>query len=93
MGREADGKGTASYHYSNEARLVNWALSGEFKGLDRDQLSATELDALAELEIRNSLLIGRGMYYSHRKKALWLHAVALTAHTRLVANEPVTIAA
>lgn len=32
------GKATHAHHYQNESRLVNWALSGEFKALDRESL-------------------------------------------------------
>jgi KilA-N domain len=68
--REAQGKETESHHYSNEARLVNWALSGEFKGVDRDSLSEKELDLLAHLQERNAVLIGRGVAYDQRKPML-----------------------
>jgi hypothetical protein len=68
--REAQGKETESHHYSNEARLVNWALSGEFKGIDRDSLSEKELDLLAHLQERNAVLIGRGVAYDQRKPML-----------------------
>jgi hypothetical protein len=68
--REHQGKTTASYHYSNEARLVNWALTGEFKSLDRDSLIAQDLDLLAKLEERNTVLIGCGLAYDERKLAL-----------------------
>ena len=44
--RADDGKKTEDYHYANEARLVNWALFGEFKKLERDSLSAQELDPM-----------------------------------------------
>lgn len=63
-------KETASHHYSNEARLVNWALKGEFKGLDRELMSIGELDLLAKLEERNAVLIAFGKQYNERKKEL-----------------------
>lgn len=71
------GKATQSYHYSNEARLINWALTGEFKGLDRDDLSVMELDFLARLEEKNTVLIGRGVEYQTRKKILEQYAIDL----------------
>ena len=71
------GKATASHHYSNEARLINWALTGEFKGLDRDILSVQELDVLAKLEEKNAVLIGRGLGYDARKPILEQYAIDL----------------
>lgn len=68
--RQEQGKVTASHHYMNEARLVNWALTGEFKSLNRDDLSSNELDMLAKLEERNAVLMGLGIEYPTRKMAL-----------------------
>ena len=73
--REQDGKATESHHYSNEARLINWALTGEFKGVDRDQCSQTELDLLAHLQERNAVLIGRGLTYEQRKPIVKSYAM------------------
>ncbi len=68
--RQLQNRPVASYHFINEARLVNWALTGEFKGLDRDRLTVGELDALAKLEERNTVLIGCALGYEERKAAL-----------------------
>lgn len=68
--RLEQGKATASHHYSNEARLVNWALTGEFTALDRNSLSASDLALLAQLEETNTVLIGLGWSYQDRKAAL-----------------------
>ena len=65
--RQLKGKECQTYHYSNEARLVNWALGGKFTSLDRDQMAADELDLLAHLEIRNTLLLAKGIEYEKRK--------------------------
>lgn len=73
--REDLGKETASHHYSNEARLVNWAFSGEFTKLERDALSRVDLDLLAFLEEKNALLIGRGVAYDKRKPMLQQYAL------------------
>jgi len=54
---------------------VNWALSGEFKALDRDALTSDQLALLASLEDRNSVLLGRGVEYADRKKMLEQHAL------------------
>lgn len=73
--RQEAGKTTESHHYSNEARLVNWALAGAFKGLDRDALSAADLALLSHLEERNAVLIGRGIAYEQRKPMLRQYAM------------------
>lgn len=65
--RQLDGKKTKSYHYANEAKLVNWALTGEFKPLDREQMTTADLDLLAKLETMNTLLIGQGFDRDSRK--------------------------
>ena len=68
--RECHGKATATYHYINEAKLINWAVTGEFKRVDRDALPTEELDLLAHLEVRNTVLVSRGDDYPTRKAAL-----------------------
>ena len=79
---------TEDYHYSNEARLVNWALFGEFKKLERDRLSSQELDLLAHLEERNAVLLGRGLPYEQRKPMLKQYAMDWRmARTPLITDE------
>lgn len=73
--RLGDGKATEPRHYMSEAKLLNWALSGEFKGLDRDSLALDELALLASLEERNAVLLGRGVGYPERKGMLEQHAI------------------
>lgn len=68
--REAVGKMVAPHHFMIEAKLVNWAVSGEFKGLDRDSLTLHQLDLLGELEVKNAALILQGMKYEERKRTL-----------------------
>lgn len=68
--RQMDGKETKSYHYANEAKLVNWALTGEFKPLDREQMTTADLDLLAKLETMNTLMIGQGFDRDSRKMEL-----------------------
>ena len=75
MVREANDKDTEDHHYMNEARLVNWVLTGEFKGVDRETLSAGQLDLLAHLQERNAVLIGRGLEYQQRKNMLKSYAM------------------
>lgn len=69
------GKDTQHFHYANEAKLVNWALCGEFKGLDRNSLTAQELDLLAHLEERNAILLGRGINREQRQPMLKQYAM------------------
>ena len=75
MKRSLEGKETKPYHYANEAKLVNWAMTGEFKPVDRESLTGDDLDLLARLEELNSLLIGQGFSRDDRKAKL-LTAVA-----------------
>ena len=70
MSRKHDGKETEAHHYMNEARLVNWAFCGEFVSIDRTQLSASELDLLAKLEVQNTMMIARGVDREIRKSML-----------------------
>ena len=73
--RDEQGKATASYHYINEARLINGVLSGQFSALDRECLSESDLYLLANLEVKNSVLIGRGLPYTDRKMLLKRYAI------------------
>lgn len=68
--RQKSGKQTQFFHYANEAKLINWAITGEFKPLDRDALSIEELDLLAKLEERNAVLVGCGIDRDARKIVL-----------------------
>lgn len=70
MVRNEQGKETKHFHYANEAKLVNFALTGKFESVDRDNLSAEDLDLLASLENRNSVLIGRDVDRETRKEIL-----------------------
>lgn len=70
MVRSEQGKETKHYHYANEAKLINYALTGKFEPVDRDSLSGQDLDLLASLENRNSVLIGREVDRETRKEIL-----------------------
>ena len=70
MMRDEDGKETHHYHYSNEARLVNFALFGSYDSVDRDTLDFPELDLLARTENKNLILIAKGLDYDTRKAKL-----------------------
>ncbi|NHH81711.1 hypothetical protein DRA46_03826 [Burkholderia gladioli] len=70
----------------NEARLLAFALTGEFKSLDRDSLSAADQFILKRLEMRASALIGMGKSYDERKATL----VAFAAELRADGAESIT---
>lgn len=70
MVREKQGKETKFYHYANEAKLINWALTGCFTKLDRDCLSGAEMDGLALLEEKNTLMLAAYLPYNTRKTEL-----------------------
>lgn len=86
--REAIGKATQAHHFSNEHRMVNSLLLGEFKGIDRDTLTPGQLDLLAHLELRNAVLIGAGMSYEQRKGALKAFALDWRMAQPLALAEP-----
>lgn len=75
MTRAEAGKDTQHFHYANEAKLVNWALCGEFIGLNRENLTSQELDLLAHLEERNAILLGRGLTREQRQPMLKQYAM------------------
>lgn len=85
LSRQQQGKETKPHHYMNEAKLINWAMTGKFTGLDRDSLSYDELDLLAELEAQDLILIGSQCSYEQRKTALNLFAQNFRAN-RLLLN-------
>lgn len=68
--RDIQGKITKEYHYQNETKLINWALTGNFSALNRDSLNINELDLLAELETQDMILIMSQCTYAQRKVAL-----------------------
>lgn len=68
--RQRLGKPCAPHHFSNEARLINWALTGIFGKVDRDGLGSGDLDLLAKLENLDTVLIGCGASYDERKHEL-----------------------
>ncbi|MDP1637108.1 MAG: KilA-N domain-containing protein [Candidatus Nitrotoga sp.] len=77
--RQRLGKTCAPHHFSNEARMINWALTGRLGKMDRDGLSSGDLDLLAKLEILDTALIGCGASYGDRKKELEQFASELRA--------------
>ncbi len=77
MVREHQGKATKPHHYTNEARMINFALTGEFKPVDRERATAEDLALLAKLELKNTVLIGCKVDYADRKAALQQYVVDL----------------
>jgi len=65
--RLAEGKETKSHHYANESKLVNWSVGASFEALNRDQMTAEQLDALSSAEIQNAVMIGSRLPYDERK--------------------------
>lgn len=70
LSRDIEGKETKAHHYSNEARLINFALTGKFQSIDRSQLNDNDLDLIAKLEIRDAIMIGKDFSYEKRKEEL-----------------------
>lgn len=87
LSRQQQGKETKPHHYMNEARLINWAMTGQFTGLDRDTLSYDELDLLAELEAQDLILIGSQCTYEQRKTALNLFAQNFRANRSVLPHQ------
>lgn len=87
LSRQQQGKETKPHHYMNEARLINWAMTGQFTGLDRDSLSYDELDLLAELEAQDLILIGSQCTYEQRKTALNLFAQNFRANRSVLSHQ------
>jgi hypothetical protein len=86
MVRSEQGKETKHFHYANEAKLVNFALTGKFEPIDRDSLGAAELDMLASLENRNSVLIGRDVDRETRKEVLLQMATDMRNKMKLLSK-------
>lgn len=91
--RERLGKTCAPHHFSNEARLINFALTGEFCKVNRETLSAGDLDLLAKLETLDTVLLGCGSDYEVRKAELERYAADQRQLHLTAANGPVKIGA
>lgn len=74
---EAQGKTPQRHHFINEARLINGVIAEAFAGRDRSQLSASELELVTLVEMRDSVLIGHGVLYADRKANLLAYAQGL----------------
>lgn len=68
---EAQGKEVKPYHYINEARLVNEALTGSRAPIDRNQITKADLKRLKQLTAKNLQAIYQGKGYHERKALLF----------------------
>jgi hypothetical protein len=66
----ADGEEAKPYRFTNEARLIGYALTGRHQAPDRDALSADDLALLAQLECRNAVMIASRTPWARRKDLL-----------------------
>ena len=83
VSRERQGKMTLGHHYSNEHLMLNKLVTGERKGCDRDAADSLTLDALAKLQIQDSMMMLDNVDYHGRQEALQVSVLAL-AHYRLL---------
>lgn len=88
--RGDEGKSTASFHYSNEAKMINRLLFGSDRGVSRDSLSSHGLRLLEKVEIKNAALIGMGLSFKERKCLLQIYADK--ARTKIAAKQLATSA-
>ncbi|AMN78271.1 KilA-N domain-containing protein [Pseudomonas azotoformans] len=79
IAHEESGKTPQRHHFINEAKLINQAITGQFAGRNRDELSAHELVLVTLIEIRDVLLIGQGKDFAARKASLLRYVQSLTA--------------
>lgn len=87
----AEGKDPKPHHFSNEHCLVNSLLTGEFRGINRDLLAGWQLDFVGHFDLRDGVLIAKGMSYEERKKLLAAEAATWkTLNARRIhgANDP-----
>jgi len=77
--RAEDGKTTAGYHYSNEAKMINSVVFGIVGAVSRETLSGQDLALLDKVEIKNAILIGIGEQFQARKAHLIAYVERLRA--------------
>lgn len=94
--KEAAGKVAASHHFMAEHKLVNSLLTGKYEGINRDGLAGWQLDFIGHFDLRDSILIARGISYDERKSTLQAEALAWklsNAHRIEAANSALQLAA
>lgn len=67
---KAEGKTPKPYHFMNEARRVNRAITGKWGPLNRDGLPNASLKAIKALEVRNASLFIQGKSSAERDSEL-----------------------
>jgi len=82
--REEQGKLTATHHFTNENRLCNGVVSGNFRALDEQALDNEQLNLLTKVRERNAALLVAGLDYETRKVRLVAFATRL--RTRLISH-------
>lgn len=91
--KESQGAAVEPKHFMTEHKLVNWLLTGKFEGLHRNSLSGWELDFIGHFDIRDSLLIAKGLPYAERKVLLKQEAAQWMlekAHQIAASNDPLS---
>ena len=82
--REEQGKLTATHHFTNENRLCNGVVTGNFRALDEQALDNEQLNLLTKVRERNAALLVAGLDYETRKVRLVAFATRL--RTRLISH-------
>lgn len=80
--RQEQGKGSAHFHFSNEALLINEVALGKREKVNRDLLSLEQLDLIARLEQMNTVLIASGKPTKERKDRLVMYRDELLSRNR-----------
>lgn len=81
--RALQGKESKQHVFINEAKLINSIISDQFRGLDRDNLSKSDLFLISELQRINTMLIAQDIAYQERKAALFNRAALISQQKRL----------
>lgn len=68
--RNERGKATETHHIANEGRLIGYAMTGAFVGIDRATLDADQLRLLHRVETLEIMLLVRGADWATRKAEL-----------------------
>lgn len=84
--RKSLGKSTTSFHYSNEARMINAIMGLQSKNA-RDELSSWVLKALDNLTVFNTTLINAGMTYKERKGSVASLYGTMVVNNNLLGSE------
>lgn len=82
--RQEQGKGSAHFHFSNEALLINEVALGKREKVNRDLLSLEQLDLIARLEQMNTVLIASGKPTKERKDRLVMYRDELLSASRRI---------